>query len=136
MRAPWFLLAGMIAQASLAVPTAATRLQGFPKAFQGRWGDSPAGCSEGAVHGGLNIESKLVSDGEFGGDIKSVVRKADGSLEVVEIWDNGDESNETLRSNYTLSKDGAKLTIRSLDKTESRISSEPQVLIRCGGKRG
>jgi hypothetical protein len=109
-------------------------LNDFPSEYIGRWGDDIGGCSPGAIHGGLTIQPKLVSDGEFSGQVKAVVRKPDGSIDVAELWDIPESPAAKSLSNYSLSKDGKSLTVRTLEPG-SEYLPEPLKLIRCGGKR-
>ena len=114
----------MILLASAASSNA--RAPGFPQEYLGRWGDDQAGCSEGAIHGGLTIERKEVRDGEFSGDVRRVRRKPDGSIEVVERWDVPEEGPSDVVSNYRLSKDKKSLTVKVIGE-----SVQTQTLIRC-----
>ena len=109
-------------------------LNGFPPAYVGHWGDDAAACSPGAIHAGLTIKPKLVVDGEFNGQVTSVVREADGSLEVVEVWDTAESDATKYRSSYSLSKDGKSLTVRTLEPANEYFT-EPLKFIRCGVKR-
>jgi hypothetical protein len=109
-------------------------LNGFPPEFVGRWGEDIGGCSAGAIHGGLTIRPKLVADGEFSGEVKSVVRNADGSIDVVELWDLPESPSAQSTSNYALSKNGRSLTVRTLGPG-SEYLPEPLALVRCGARR-
>jgi hypothetical protein len=123
-------LAALGAIVSLAGCADQASLKGFPAEYVGRWGEDADGCSPGAIHGGLTIEPRLVADGEFSGKVESVVRKPDGSLYVVETWELPESPPTKLKTNYSLSKDGASLTV---DETEGlgETPSGPYVLIRC-----
>lgn len=103
---------------------------GFPHEYLGRWGDGLAGCSPGAIHGGLIIERKTVVDGEFNGSVRSVRRKANGSIDTVERWDIPDDAPTDIVSNYRLSKDKKLLTVRVAGK-----NAQTQKLIRCKAVR-
>jgi hypothetical protein len=109
-------------------------LNGFPPEFVGRWGEDVGGCSPGAIHGGLTIRPKLIADGEFSGEVKSVVRKPDGSIDVVELWDIPESPAAKSLSNYSLSKNGKSLTVRTLEPG-SEYLPEPLALVRCGAHR-
>ena len=114
--------------------TAPKSLTGFPPAYVGRWGDDSGGCSPGAVHGGLTIQPQLVVDGEFNGQVTSVVREPDGSVEVVEVWDMAEAATAEYRSNYSLSKDGKSLTVLTLEPANEYFT-EPLKLVRCGARK-
>ena len=109
-------------------------LSSFPPEFVGRWGEDIGGCSPGAIHGGLTIRPKLVADGEFSGEVESVVRKPDGSIDVVELWDIPESPAAKSQSNYSLSKNGKSLTVRTLEPG-SEYLPEPLALVRCGAWR-
>ena len=109
---------------------AAPRGGGFPADYLGRWGESHAGCSPGAIHGGLTIERLNVRDGEFQGDVRKVVRQRNGSLDVTENWPDQDEGPTTFVSNYLLSKDRNSLTVRTTFGPDNEV--EIETLIRCG----
>ena len=109
---------------------AAPRGGGFPEDFWGRWGESRAGCSAGAVHGGITIERLSVRDGEFEGDVRKVVRRANGSIDVTENWADFDEGPTTFVSNYELSKDRNSLTLRTMPLPGE--GPEIETLTRCG----
>lgn len=121
------LLAGLAASAAA---IAAPRGGGFPRDYWGRWGESHAGCSPGAVHGGITIAQLSVRDGEFQGDVRKVVRKRNGSLDVTENWPEQDEGPTTFVSNYLLSKDGNSLAVRTTFGPDNEV--EIETLIRCG----
>jgi hypothetical protein len=123
---------GALAMGSNATPPKS--LNGFPPAYIGRWGDDAAGCAPGAIHAGLTIKPKLVVDGEFNGQVTSVVREPDGSIEVVEVWDMAEADTTKYRSNYSLSKDGKSLTVRTLEPA-AEYFTEPLTLVRCGAKK-
>lgn len=108
---------------------AAPRGGGFPQDFWGRWGESRAGCSPGAVHGGITIERLSVRDGEFQGDVRKVVRRANGSIDVTENWADFDEGPTTFVSNYELSKDRTSLTVRTMPLPGE--GPEIETLTRC-----
>ena len=122
------LFFGGIAVSSAAF--AAPRAGGFPQEYWGRWGGSHASCSAGAVHGGLTIARLSVRDGEFQGDVRKVVRKPNGSLDVTENWPEQDEGPTTFVSNYQLSQDRKSLTVRTTFGPDNEV--EIQTLIRCG----
>jgi hypothetical protein len=128
------LLAALAAMAPGSGGAAHKSLTGFPPEFVGRWGEDIGGCSPGAIHGGLTIRPKLVADGEFSGEVKSVVRKPDGSIDVVELWDLPESPSAESLSNYALSKNGKSLTVRILDPS-SQYLPEPLALVRCGARR-
>jgi hypothetical protein len=128
------ILASLSALAAASSSTPPKSLNGFPAAYVGRWGDEAGGCSPGAIHAGLTIKPKLVVDGEFNGRVTSVVRKPDGSIEVVEVWDTAESDTTKFLSNYSLSKDGKSLTVRTLEPANEYFS-EPLKLIRCEAKR-
>ena len=127
-------LAALSAMALGSSGAAHKSLNGFPPEFVGRWGENIGGCSPGAVHGGLTIRQKLVADGEFSGEVKSVVRNPDGSIDVAELWDIPESPAAKSRSNYSLSKNGKSLTVRTLEPG-SEYLPEPLALIRCGARR-
>ena len=127
-------LAALSAMAPVTSGVAHKSLNGFPPEFVGRWGDDIGGCSPEAIHGGLTIRQKLVADGEFSGEVKSVVRKRDGSIDVVELWDISESPAAESLSNYSLSKNGKSLTVRTLGPG-SEYLPEPLALVRCGGHR-
>lgn len=116
--------------AASAVAVAAPRGGGFPREYWGRWGESHAGCSPGAVHGGIAIDRLSVRDGEFQGDVRKVMRQRNGSLDVTENWPEQDEGPTTFVSNYLLSKDRNSLTVRTTFGPDNEV--EIETLIRCG----
>lgn len=124
------LLAGLAAStATIAAP----RGGGFPRDYWGRWGESHEGCSPGAVHGGIIIDRLSVRDGEFQGDVRKVVRKRNGSLDVTENWPDQDEGPTTFVSNYQLTKDRNSLAVRTTFGPDNEV--EIETLIRCGAAR-
>jgi hypothetical protein len=104
----------------------------FPAAYVGRWGESPEGCSPGAVHGGLTIRLKSVADGEFEGKVRSISRKSDGSIDVSEVWDVPEQGLTTFTSNYRLSPDQNALLVREIS---GGAGNEPLALVRCNETR-
>ena len=112
-----------------ALPTAAvaTPRSGFPVAFLGRWGGNLAGCSPGAVHGGLSISRRKVADGEFSGEVRTVNVERDGSIDVREVWDVPEEGLKTFVTNYRLTNGGNRLTTTDLKPARGK----PDTFIRC-----
>jgi hypothetical protein len=96
----------------------------------GRWGESAAGCSAGAVHGGLSIGRSSIADGEFSGDVRSVSRKPDGLIDVTELWDVPEEGPMTVVNNYRVFVDGSALMVREINSND-REAAEATTLIRC-----
>jgi hypothetical protein len=120
--------------ALLLAVAASTASNGFPKEFQGRWGEDAGGCSSGAIHGGLTISQSSVADGEFSGTVKAIKRKPDGSIDVMELWDFAEASEARMVSRYSLSKDGKSLTVQTLEPG-SEYLPEPMKLMRCEAQR-
>jgi hypothetical protein len=104
---------------------------GFPDKFLGRWGGDAGGCSPGAIHGGLSISRKTVADGEFRGEVQSVTAKADGSIDVKEIWDVPEEGPSTFLNNYRLADHGRTLILTYRKPADTK----PDKFIRCGATR-
>ncbi len=128
------ILSILIAMASAGSGNVARQLDGFPSDYVGRWSDEADGCSPGAGHGGLTIRPKLVADGEFTGEVQSVVRKPDDSIDVTEVWDIAETPPAKSTSNYALSKNGRPLTVRTLGPSSEYLPA-PLALVKCGAHR-